>query len=34
MQADNDQALEDLITLASHTRAHWRMGAPRKHKDH
>ena len=34
MQADNDQALEDLITLASETRAHWRMGAPRKHKDH
>ena len=34
MQADNDQALEDLTTLASHTRAHWRMGAPRKHKDH
>ena len=34
MQADHDQALEDLITLASHTRAHWRMGAPRKHKDH
>ncbi|WP_270175306.1 prephenate dehydrogenase [Diaphorobacter sp. ED-3] len=34
IQADNDQALEDLITLASHTRAHWRMGAPRKHKDH
>ena len=32
MQADNDQALEDLITLASHTRAHWRMGAQRTSK--
>ncbi len=26
MQADTDQPLEDLITLASSTRAHWRMG--------
>ncbi|MGD9774306.1 prephenate dehydrogenase [Diaphorobacter sp.] len=34
MQTDGDQALEDLITLASHTRAHWRMGAHRKNKDH
>lgn len=33
MQADSDQPLEDLITLASHTRAHWRMGAQRGHKD-
>ena len=29
MQSDNDQALEDMITLASETRAHWRMGAQR-----
>ena len=33
MQADSAQPLEDLITLASHTRAHWRMGAQRGHKD-
>ena len=33
MRASNDQPLEDLITLASHTRAHWRMGAQRGHKD-
>ncbi|MHA7600108.1 prephenate dehydrogenase/arogenate dehydrogenase family protein [Alicycliphilus denitrificans] len=33
MQADSDQPLEDLITLASHARAHWRMGAQRGHKD-
>ena len=33
MQADSDQPLEDLITLASHTRAHWRMAAQRGHKD-
>ncbi len=33
MQANSDQPLEDLITLASHTRAHWRMGAQRGHKD-
>ena len=32
MQAPNDQALEDLITLASQTRAHWRMGAQRSTK--
>ncbi|WP_404299442.1 prephenate dehydrogenase [Alicycliphilus denitrificans] len=31
--ASSDQPLEDLITLASHTRAHWRMGAQRGHKD-
>lgn len=34
IQAESDQALEDLITLASHTRAHWRMGAQRNTKDH
>jgi len=33
MLASSDQPLEDLITLASHTRAHWRMGAQRGHKD-
>jgi prephenate dehydrogenase len=33
MRADNDQRLEDLLTLASTTRAHWRMGAQRKSKD-
>ncbi|MBS0507954.1 MAG: prephenate dehydrogenase/arogenate dehydrogenase family protein [Proteobacteria bacterium] len=33
MRAGSDQPLEDLITLASHTRAHWRMGAQRGHKD-
>ena len=33
MRASGDQPLEDLITLASHTRAHWRMGAQRGHKD-
>ncbi|HQQ69520.1 MAG TPA: prephenate dehydrogenase/arogenate dehydrogenase family protein [Alicycliphilus sp.] len=33
MRASNDQPLEDLITLASHTRAHWRMGAQRGPKD-
>ncbi len=32
IQADNDQSLEDMLTLASETRAHWRMGALRKHK--
>ena len=32
IQADDDQSLEDMLTLASETRAHWRMGAPRKHK--
>ena len=30
MQAGNTQALEDMLTLASETRAHWRMGAKRK----
>ncbi len=29
MQAESDQPLEDMITLASETRAHWRMGAQR-----
>ena len=33
MQGSDDQKLEDLITLASHTRANWRMGAQRKRKD-
>jgi len=33
MLASSDQPLEDLITLASHTRAHWRMGAQRGPKD-
>lgn len=33
MQAESDQPLEDLITLASHTRAHWRMGAQRTNRD-
>jgi prephenate dehydrogenase len=32
MLAPNDQALEDLITLASQSRAHWRMGAQRSTK--
>lgn len=32
IQADDDQALEDMLTLASETRAHWRMGALRKPK--
>ena len=32
IQADDDQSLEDMLTLASETRAHWRMGALRKHK--
>ena len=30
MRAESSQPLEDLITLASTTRAHWRMGAGRK----
>lgn len=29
MLAESDQTLEDMITLASETRAHWRMGAQR-----
>ncbi|QIL69256.1 prephenate dehydrogenase/arogenate dehydrogenase family protein [Diaphorobacter sp. HDW4B] len=33
LQSNDDQALEDLITIASHTRANWRMGAQRKRKD-
>lgn len=32
IQADDDQSLEDMLTLASETRAHWRMGALRKPK--
>ena len=30
MEKGNVQALEDMLTLASETRAHWRMGAKRK----
>jgi len=30
MEKGNAQALEDMLTLASETRAHWRMGAKRK----
>ncbi len=30
MEKGNSQALEDMLTLASETRAHWRMGAKRK----
>ncbi len=30
MQSGNAQALEDMLTLASGTRSHWRMGAVRK----
>jgi len=33
MQADDGQAVEDLITLASATRTHWRMGAQRTNKN-
>ena len=32
MQKSDAQALEDMITLASETRAHWRMGAQRTSK--
>lgn len=32
IQADDDQSLEDMLTLASETRAHWRMGAQRTSK--
>ena len=32
MKDDSDQPLEDMLTLASSTRAHWRMGAQRKPK--
>lgn len=32
IQAGSDQPLEDILTLASETRAHWRMGAQRKHQ--
>jgi prephenate dehydrogenase len=30
MQNGDSQSLEDMLTLASETRAHWRMGAKRK----
>ena len=32
MKDDSDQPLEDMLTLASETRAHWRMGAQRTSK--
>ena len=34
MREGNAQAIEDMLTLASETRAHWRMGAQRtsRHK--
>ena len=32
MKDDSDQPLEDMLTMASSTRAHWRMGAQRKPK--
>ena len=32
MESDNAQGLEDMLTLASETRAHWRMGAQRTSK--
>ena len=32
MKDDSDQPLEDMLTLASSTRAHWRMGGQRKPK--
>ena len=32
MKDDSDQPLENMLTLASSTRAHWRMGAQRKPK--
>ena len=33
IRAEDDQQLEDLLTLASSTRAHWRMGAQRRIND-
>ena len=33
MRSNNAQAIEDMLTLASETRAHWRMGAQRSHKN-
>ena len=33
MQEDDTQHLEDLLTLASSTRAHWRMGQSHNHED-
>ena len=33
MRSSNAQAIEDMLTLASETRAHWRMGAQRSHKN-
>ncbi|MNU02469.1 hypothetical protein D3C72_2461860 [compost metagenome] len=30
MEKSQAQSLEDMLTLASETRAHWRMGAKRK----
>ena len=33
MRSDDAQGIEDFITLASATRAHWRMGAQRSAAD-
>ena len=33
MRSNNAQTIEDMLTLASETRAHWRMGAQRSHKN-
>ena len=33
MRSNTAQAIEDMLTLASETRAHWRMGAQRSHKN-
>jgi prephenate dehydrogenase len=30
LEKSDSQSLEDMLTLASETRAHWRMGAKRK----
>ena len=34
MRSDSAQSIEDMITLASETRTHWRMGAARNKKSH
>ncbi|RYF00454.1 MAG: prephenate dehydrogenase/arogenate dehydrogenase family protein, partial [Comamonadaceae bacterium] len=33
MKKEDGQSVEDMITLASETRAHWRMGAQRSSKN-
>ena len=33
MRSNNAQTIEDMLTLASETRAHWRMGAQRSLKN-